>query len=92
MIRQEVYEGTGTAPGGNLPSYAWPGGYPMAYVFEDGDTCCPDCANGDARDEDGGGWDVVGWFIHYEGEAEICAHCGEEIESAYGDPAEEVAS
>ena len=30
---------------GKLPSYAWPGGYPIYYL--DGSNCilCPDCAN-----------------------------------------------
>jgi hypothetical protein len=30
--------------GGALPAYAWPGGYAMFYVTENGDTLCAACA------------------------------------------------
>jgi len=80
---------------GKFIAFAWPGGYPVAYLAEDGDTFCPDCANGengsDATTVDDGsrsGWLVIGGFIHYEGPPEICAHCDAEVASAYGDPEE----
>ena len=64
---------------GDLPAYAWPGGYPVAYLTGENDTLCPKCAN------------VVyeapeAWFIHYEGPDLQCDECYEAIESAYGDP------
>lgn len=31
---------------GNLPAYAWPGGYAMAYLCADGGELCAGCANG----------------------------------------------
>lgn len=76
-----------------LPSYAWPGGYPLYYVTSDGGALCPDCVNreieqidqstrGHARD----GWALEGFGIHYEGAPIVCDHCGKEIESAYGIP------
>lgn len=77
---------------GRFPAYAWPGGYPIMYVFEDGECCCSDCANrwnGSEARIGGGyrdGWALIGFSIHYEGPPEICAHCGVEIGSAYGDP------
>lgn len=82
--------------GGSLPSFAWPGGYPIVYVANDGEAFCPDCANrkngADTRitqrpdDNLCDGWLIIGFLIHYEGEPERCCHCGAEIESAYGVP------
>ena len=70
---------------GKLPSCAWPGGYPILYQDKHGSDLCPDCANRDVDDSQA----CVGWFIHYEGAPVTCDDCGEMIESAYGDPAEE---
>lgn len=77
---------------GKFPSYAWPGGYPIVYITDDAETLCADCANGEsgseATDHDDAphGWRVIGCDVHYEGEPETCAHCGTEVESAYGVP------
>lgn len=77
---------------GSLPAYAWPGGYPIVYVMDDGEVLCPDCANGkngsDASvgADAGSGWRIKGYQIHWEGEPEHCAHCNAEIPSAYGIP------
>lgn len=83
---------------GTLPSYAWPGGYPIYYTFKDGGICCPDCANGkngseakeghDGSNEDDQ-WQIVSQDVHWEGEPMICDHCGKQIESAYGNPENE---
>jgi hypothetical protein len=79
-----------------LPAYAWPGGYPLVYLCEDNGSLCPDCANGkngaetlgiDARDDKD--WNVVSFYVHYEGPPVICDHCNAEVESAYGDPEEQ---
>lgn len=82
-----------------LDAYAWPGGYPIVYVFTDGGCICPDCANKEIKKIDQaikegnrahssgcGGWAIDSFMIHYEGEPEICDNCGKEIESAYGVP------
>lgn len=66
---------------GNLPAYAWPGGYPIIYLTRDGLTLCPACAN-DADTSD----PVVAGDVYWEGPALICDDAGETIESAYGDP------
>ena len=81
---------------GRLPAFAWPGGYPVMYLFADGAGCCAACANGangsearveNAADDDpNDGWHVVGYWIHYEGEPARCEHCGSLTPSAYGDP------
>lgn len=77
---------------GKLPAYAWPGGYPLFYLFADGGLCCPDCANGrngseaQTDDPDDKQWHIVACDVHWEGEPIICDHCNGEIESAYGNP------
>ena len=78
---------------GKLPAYAWPGGYPIIYVTDDGAVLCPDCANREngslastGPEERGTGWFLDGCDVHWEGAAELCNHCGAEIESAYGEP------
>lgn len=79
---------------GTLPAYAWPGGYPVLYLCADNGILCPACANGQNGSEASesidapADWRLVAHSIHWEGPAEICEHCGAEIESAYGDPDE----
>lgn len=34
---------------GELPAFAWPGGYTMFYVTENGDELCADCAAAELR-------------------------------------------
>jgi hypothetical protein len=80
---------------GTLPAYAWPGGYPVVYVAADGGIFCPVCVNQEEEVEllepeelqqPVMGWEVVGYQVHWEGAPEVCCHCGDEIQSAYGDP------
>jgi hypothetical protein len=78
-------------PDGTLPAYAWPGGYPMAYLCADGGTLCPDCANGrngseastapDAAPD----WRLIDGSVYWEGPPLTCDHCQAAIPSAYGD-------
>lgn len=83
---------------GELPAFAWPGGYPIVYLTADGGDLCPDCANrkngseafiqGETQHVDSADkqWAMVAFLIHYEGEPIVCDHCNAEIESAYGVP------
>lgn len=78
---------------GMLPSFTWPGGYQLIYVSSDGASVCPDCANLAAfrvidtrEDNPRDGFRLDGVYIHWEGPAEVCSYCGEEVEAAYGDP------
>jgi hypothetical protein len=77
-----------------LPAYAWPGGYPMFYVFRDGGCICPKCVNDnieliDADMRHGrvwnshGGWAIDAADVNYEDADLHCDHCSERIESAY---------
>lgn len=85
-IHASVRTQVNAAADGTLPPYA-DGGYPLVYTDEDGSVLCAECATRDMADPDGV-WTVNGWFLHYEGPPEWCDHCGEAIESAYGDPDE----
>lgn len=87
---------------GEYPAFAWPGGYPLAYILADGETLCAACASGKNGSEavarpgvglfelrqagDDPGWAIVGCDVHYEGEPLTYAHCGAQTESAYGVP------
>ena len=77
---------------GKAISYAWPGGYPVIHIMDDGECLCADCVNDPTNPvHEGGepdGWRIEGSDIYYEGPTILCAHCNKEIESAYGDPGE----
>jgi hypothetical protein len=62
---------------GSLPSYAFPGGYPLYYVCKDNSVLCPACANKE---------DIVIIIrvgINFEDPALYCDECSQRIESAY---------
>lgn len=66
---------------------AWPGGYPVHYVVDDGGTLCPACVRdnfalclgSDGRD----GWCITGRDINWETEDLYCDNCNKRIEPAY---------
>ena len=73
-------------------AYAWPGGYPTYFLCDDGEGLCRACAVKERRNilesvahKTNDGWRVVALDINYEDSQLFCAHCGEQIESAYGD-------
>lgn len=70
---------------GDLPAYAWPGGYPIIYLTGMGDTLCADCATKEAADPDANDPAVLA-DVFYEGAPIDCDDCGKKIESAYGEP------
>ena len=69
---------------GNLPSHAWPGGYPIYYLDKQGNVLCAKCASRDIDDAAA----VVAADINWESDLE-CDDCDEEIERAYEATAEE---
>lgn len=88
---------------GQLPAFAWPGGYPLIYhadgtkfAIKRAEWLCAKCAtayltNADADPEDGpfGRWvGILTAHPLYEGPATECDQCAAEIETAYGDPDE----
>jgi len=73
----------------SLPSWAWPGGYPLAYFTQEGSVLCPECATSeldqalsgdDLRRHDLPHWADILW----EGPPEHCDECSRDIETAYG--------
>ena len=73
--------------GGKLRSHTNVGGYPIAYLCDDGGTLCPDCAEeeGSELEEDrNSGWYIETGFVHREGEPLVCDHCNGTVDSAYG--------
>ena len=70
--------------------YAWPGGYPMALLMDDGGILCKTCSRSEwrqicdsIRTECRDGWLPEAVYINWESE-EYCDHCNEQIETAYG--------
>jgi hypothetical protein len=64
--------------------YAWPGGYPIGYLCDDGEYLCADCVNDPTNPVhmagDADGWRLEGLealegsALDYDG-AVLCAHC-----------------
>lgn len=80
-----------------LDAFAWPGGYPLFYIFTDGGVICPKCVNdniaeidaairGEHRHNSHGGWAIDAADVNYEDDDMHCDHCHKPIESAYGSP------
>ena len=69
--------------------FAWPGGYAILSVMDDGGTLCFDCLQNESVHEDpaiSDGWRYTAHYIHWEGESTYCDHCNKVLESEYGDP------
>ena len=87
-----------------LKRYAWPGGYPLFMVVNDGGVLCPNCVKSEIHcivdaarrwDEPGrqAPSDIAQWLplatdINWEDPSLYCDHCGERIESAYAEEEE----
>jgi hypothetical protein len=66
---------------GKLEGFAWPGGYPLAYITTGDDVVCPKCANAiEEKDEDELPRTA---FVNWEDDELFCAACQEKIPSAY---------
>ena len=71
--------------------YAWPGGYPLVLLLDDGEFLCADCARNDYRQISDStrhhlhdGYEAVAVEVNWESVA-YCADCGKELEKAYED-------
>lgn len=76
--------------------YTFPGGYRKLLVMYDGEFLCHACTKENDKliywstlNHDRSGWDAAGVEVYWEGPAELCAHCGEELAAEYGNPYEE---
>jgi acetyl-CoA carboxylase alpha subunit len=72
--------------------YAWPGGYPLFFICDDGGALCCDCVKTERRNilesvahNHKDGWKVAALDINYEDTGLHCDHCSKQIESAYGE-------
>lgn len=83
-----------TFAGKEWPRWAWPGGYPLYYICADGGELCSKCANAEieftAAPDAETMWRLDAVEINYEDDHLVCCHCGQHIESAYGEPAFDV--
>lgn len=66
---------------GLLPSYAFPGAYPLYYLDGENNDLCPDCAN----ENDNYTSPITAYGVNYEDSELYCDQCGKRIESAYGE-------
>lgn len=64
-----------------LPSYAWPGGYPIFYFDAENNILCPSCA----MENDDLSAPVVDFDINWEDSWLTCDQCGKKIQAAYGE-------
>lgn len=87
-----VFDGFGVSKGQGLESYKSNGefiahtifgGYPALYFIEHDEVICSSCAN-EYKEE------VIAAFLHYEGQPICCYYCNAMLDSAYGDPEEDV--
>lgn len=72
--------------------YAWPGGYPLFFICDDGGALCCKCVKTERRNilesiasDSRDGWRVTAIDINYEDSQLFCDHCSDVIESAYGE-------
>ena len=67
--------------------YAWPGGYPLYAITDDGGALCSKCCRSEfrliAESDNGDGWHITDITVNYEDPDLYCDNCGELIESAY---------
>ena len=73
---------------GRLQECAWPGGYPILYIMQDGGILCPTCARMAEADReqhpaDDPQWAIIGADCNYETPDMICDHCYKTIDAAY---------
>lgn len=73
-------------------AYAWPGGYPLYFITEDGAALSFESARKEFRsiaysvkNHLRDGWRVVACEVNYEDNDLRCEHSGKPIESAYGE-------
>lgn len=64
----------------NAEPYAWPGGYPIGYLCDDGEYICAKCVNDPTNPVHVGGeadgWRIEGYDVLEDtSEAIECAHC-----------------
>jgi hypothetical protein len=81
-----------TFPLAPADAYAWPGGYPIGYLVDDGEYLCASCVNDPTNPVHAGGladgWRLEGLDVLEGGEEDYggrinCAHCNRAIVRDY---------
>ena len=74
--------------------FAWPGGYPLYFITDDGAALSFDAVRENLRpviwsirNGVNDGWRVVGCDVNWEDASLFCDHTGNRIESAYAEDA-----
>jgi hypothetical protein len=81
--RAQTLEAVCSPDGATFPTYAWPGGYDIAYVMDDGENLCGSCMSDPTNpvhfeDEDPtrDGWLCIGFDVTDAwDDGDVCAHC-----------------
>jgi hypothetical protein len=72
---------------GKLPSFTFPGAYPLIYITHCAEVLCADCATDQIDNGNDYNFDpIIAVDVHWEGEDETCGDCNRAIPSAYGIP------
>ncbi len=73
-------------------AFAWPGGYPLFFITDDGAALSFDAVRENLRSVlwsirhgVNDGWRVIGCDVNWEDASLYCEHTGEKIPSAYGE-------
>lgn len=94
MERSRLATFVGMGENGLWPAHAWPGGYPIAYVTDDGEILCAACMDDPTNPTHFGGaadgWriDGAGAFgadMDYPETDETCTHCARVICEGMGE-------
>ena len=80
-IKKSLFKRMGVESGAELPTFAWPGGYPIYYLDDENNTLCPKCAN----KNEGFGPLVEAGDVNWEDSNMTCDQCNQRIESAYAE-------
>ena len=71
-------------------AYAFPGGYPLFFVTNDGAALCFEAAKENRKliaesikEKSTDGWQVIACIINWEDDQLHCDHTGQKIDSAY---------
>jgi hypothetical protein len=73
--------------------FAWPGGYPISIIMQDGSAICPSCARKNwrliagSRHGYNGGWEPAGAQVLWEG-GNTCAECNTNLDAYPADETE----
>lgn len=80
---KELLDSDNQGKPGELPAFAWPGGYPMFYTTASADTLCAACATAELLAEDSDDppveYGAYGATDDYPEDDEHCTNCGDVI-------------